>query len=55
LRAALAAHVRETYGVPIAQYRDCWLTAPDDDKRFTFEGLDFVRLYEALDAEDRGK
>jgi hypothetical protein len=55
LRAALAAHVRETYGVPITQYRDCWLTAPDDDERFTFEGLDFIRMYEALDAEDIGQ
>jgi hypothetical protein len=49
LRAALAAYVRETFGVTIAQYRDCWLKASDNDERFTFEGLDFVRLYESLE------
>jgi hypothetical protein len=51
LRAALVAHVREVYGVPITQYRDFWLEAPDNDTRFTFEGLDFQRLYEMLDTE----
>jgi hypothetical protein len=52
LRAALAAYVRETFGVPITQYRAEWLKAPVADSRFTFEGLDFVRLYEALEGSD---
>jgi hypothetical protein len=52
LRAALAAYVRETFGVPITQYRDCWFKAPDNDPHFTHVGLDFVHLYEALEGSD---
>jgi hypothetical protein len=54
LRAALAAYVRETFGVAITQYRDEWLKAPDNDSRFTFEGLDFVHLYESLEGSADG-
>jgi hypothetical protein len=48
LRAALAAHIRATYGVPIQQYRDAWFNAPDGDTRYPFEALYMVDIYDSL-------
>ena len=51
LRAALAAYVLSTYGIPIEGYRDAWFKAGSSDARYPFETLHVVDFYDSLAGE----
>jgi hypothetical protein len=48
LRAALAAYIRETYGIPITSYREAWFNGGDGDPRYPFEVLYIIDVYDSI-------
>jgi hypothetical protein len=51
LRAALAAYILSTYGVPIEKYCAAWFNEPDGGTQYPFDALSLVDIYDCLAVE----